>query len=274
MAFHPSISASAVAALIGKNPYRPPYEAMYAILRKESTLKERMTRLENTNQLVSLDMIRRKVSASPDVRHIVNLGIKETDTDENIPAIVERAAETINAVAAARFPGIPENVRREIVKECASDIQKQRGLRNENEVLDQYEVATDTVVTERNTCMRYATFDTFKLCGRIDGYVASLNRIVDSKERTRHWPKVPVYDEIQLRVYMELMKCPEAELVERFPNGQKRNTVFMRDDDEWKSIYDGLVAASQEMMAAASSDEALLKIIQANTFKDETRRIM
>lgn len=274
MAFTPSISASAVAALIGKNPYRPPYEVMYDILRKDRTIEDHINQLQNTHQRVSLNMVRRVVSSSADVRQIVKMGIAETETDENIPAIVDRAAEGIHTLAVQKFPTMPDHVRRAIVNECASDIQKQRGTRNENAVLNEYEAATNTVVTERNTCMRYAAYDTFKLCGRIDGYVASLNRIVDSKERTRQWASVPKYDEIQLRVYMELMKCPEAELVERFPNKTTRTTLFKRDDESWKEIYDGLVSASAEMSEAAQNDVILMKIIDANTFKDETRRIL
>ena len=274
MAFHPSISASSVAALIGKNPYRPPHEVMYSILRKDRTIGDRIYHLENIHQRVSVDMVRRMVSSSTEVRQIVKTGIAETDTNENIPDIVDRAAESIDTLAVQKFPTLPDAVRRAIVKECASDIQKQRGTRNENAVLNEYEVATKTVVSDRNTCMRNATYDTFKLCGRIDGYVATLNRIVDSKERTRHWATVPAYDEIQLRVYMELMKCPEAELVERFPNGTRRNTVFKREDVIWKVIYDGLVSAAAEMAEAALNDDALLKIIESNTFKDETRQIL
>lgn len=271
--FCPSISASTVASLIGLNPYRPRHESMYAIMRKESTLKERMTRLENENQLVSYEAMRRKLAWAPEVRHVVNLGLKESQTNENIPAIVERAAEAINTVARMRFPTMPDHVRAAMVKECASDIHKQRGLQNEDAVLNQYEAATETVVTERNTCMRYADCGSYKLCGRIDGYVESLNRIVDSKERTRQWSTVPIYDEIQMRVYMELMGCPEAELVERFPNGKTRNTIFKRDAAIWKTIHDSLEKVAGEMREAASSDELLLKIIYANTFKDDSRPI-
>lgn len=271
--FCPSISASTVASLIGLNPYRPRHESMYAVMRKETTLKERMTRLENENQLVQYEAIRRKLAWAPEVRHVVNLGVREAQTNQNIPAIVERAGEAINTVARMRFPTIPDDVREALVKECASDIQKQRGLQNEDAVLNEYESTTQTIVTQRNTCMRYANCGTYKLCGRIDGYVESLNRIVDSKERTRHWPSVPIYDEIQMRVYMELMECPEAELVERFPNGKTRNTVYTRDAAIWKTIHDSLEKVAAEMRDAASSDELLLKIIEANTFKDVSRPI-
>jgi len=268
MDFIPEISASAVAAVIGSHRYKSPYEAMYAILKKDKLTKERIQTLESTHSRVSLDSLRRKLSWHPEVREIVNRGLKETEMDEDIPAIVERAKACIETITSLRYPTLPSSVRESVAKDCASEIHKQRGLKNENQVLDQYEAATKTEVTERNTCMRYLNCGDYKLCGRIDGYVATLNRIVDSKERTKYWDEVPVYDEIQLRVYMELMGCPEAELIERFPNGKVRNTIFHRDADRWRAIHEGLVRGAAQMVAASKDDAVLMKIINANTFSD------
>ena len=266
--FKPEIPASAVAAVIGLNAYKSPYEAMYSVLKKDKTIKERIYALEKLHNRVSYYSMQRRIASNPTVRQIVNSGLEETKTNTNIVGIVETAKSTIDTLTAIRYPGLPDNVRKMITKECASEIHKQRGLKNENEVLDQYEVATNTTVTERNTCMRRLSFDEYALCGRIDGYVEQLNRIVDSKERTVKWPDVPIYDEIQLRVYMELMDCPEAELVERFPDGQKRNTVFTRDPVRWKTIHDALSKSAAEMVAASLDDAVLLKIVEANTFED------
>lgn len=268
MDFIPEISASAVAAVIGSHPYKSPYEAMYAILKKDKPTKERIQALETAQSRVSLDSLRRKLSGHPEVREIVNRGLRETEMDEDIPGIVDRAKSAIQTITSLRYPSLPESVRNSVAKECASEIHKQRGLKNENQVLDQYEVATKTEVTERNTCMRYMNCGDYKLCGRIDGYVATLNRIVDSKERTTYWKEVPVYDEIQLRVYMELMGCPEAELVERFPNGKVRNTIFQRDADRWRAIHEALVRGAVQMVSATKDDAALMKIISANTYAD------
>lgn len=266
--FIPEIPASAVAAVIGLNPYKAPYEAMYAILKKDKILKDEIQDLERVHRRVSLDTVRRKVASHSEVRAIVQRGLAETETNSDIPGIVDRAKTSIELLTNLRYPSLPPSVRASIVRECASDIHKQRGTKNENDVLNQYETRTKTQVTDRNTCMRYLKCGDYNLCGRIDGYVASRNRIIDSKERTVHWPEVPVYDEIQMRVYMELMGCPEAELVERFPNGSTRNTLFERDDAQWSQIHARLTAAAQEMISASKDRSVLLKIIEANTFKD------
>lgn len=272
--FVPEISASAVASVLGLNPYRPPYEAMYAILKKDAITKERIKMLEQTHGRVSLDMMRRKAAADPLVKSAVQYGLKEAETahsTEDLNAIATEARQNIGMAVSAKFPSLPPAVRSSIIDECVSDIHKQRGTKNENAVLNQYEAATNTKVTDRNTCMRYANCGAYKLCGRIDGYVAELNRVVDSKERRVKWPEVPMYDEIQLRVYMELMDCPEAELVERFPDGTTRNTIFKRDPAIWARFHEGLVKAAGTMVTASKEDATLLKIINANTYTDGSK---
>lgn len=51
----------------------------------------------------------------------------------------------------------------------ASQIHKQRGLRNENEILDNHEKEAKVIVTDRNTRMARKDFGLFTLLGRIDG---------------------------------------------------------------------------------------------------------
>jgi 16S rRNA G966 N2-methylase RsmD len=262
----PEISASAVAGVIGLHPYKPKYEAIYSILRKDKSFKERIQTLEKQHKRVSIDTIRRQLSASSDVRHIVSRGLRDAATTEDVTGIVGDASKAIGIYANMVYHDVPDNVRKNIVQECASEIQKRRGLQNENDVLDEYQQQTSTQVTERNTVMRRKDCGDYKLCGRIDGYVKSLNRIIDSKERTKFRDAIPVYDEIQLRVYMELMDCPEAELIERFPNRKHRNTIFERDANMWKPIHDGLTDVAALMRDAATDDTKLLKIIESNTF--------
>jgi hypothetical protein len=108
-------------------------------------------------------------------------------------------------------------------------------------------------------------FGTFKLVGRIDGYVESEKRIVDSKERTREWPTVPLYDEIQMRIYMIMTDAREAELVERFPNGTTRHTKYTNDADKWNSLRSAIERAVQKLNTAIENEEELKRIVFMNT---------
>lgn len=70
-AFVPEIAASNVAALIGLNPYRKPYEAMYAILKKSKAVAERIRALETQHKRQPIEKARRLVAADPDVRKVI-----------------------------------------------------------------------------------------------------------------------------------------------------------------------------------------------------------
>lgn len=264
--YKPEISASAVAGLIGMNPYRAPHEVMYQVLQKNAAAKETIRRLENVHRRIPKDLMIRRIAADTDVRKIVSDGLEETRTNPDIRGVVDSAAAKIGIVGALRYSSIPAEERDGIVKEVASAIQKQRGLRNENQILDNYEKDTKTKVTERNTRMVRKDYGPFVLIGRIDGFVESLKRVVDSKERTYFRSEPPMYDEIQMRVYMDLTSAKDAELVERFPNQEVRKTVYTNDADKWTAIHMAIRTASQEIMDAISDEAKLLRIIESNTF--------
>lgn len=71
-----------------------------------------------------------------------------------------------------------------------------------------------------------------------------------------------------MRVYMDLLSCPESELVERFPTGEKRRTVWKNEANKWGAIYQALLGAVHEMGDAVQDEAALLRIIEANTFTE------
>lgn len=264
--FKPEISASSVAALIGMNPYRAPHEVMYQVLQKHAAAKDAIRRLESAHRRIPKDLMIRRIAADQEVRKILSDGLEETRTNPDIRGIVDSATAKIGIIGAFRYGSIPAEERDAIVKEVASGIHKQRGLRNENQILDNYEKETKTKVTERNTRLVRKDYGPFVLIGRIDGYVESLKRIVDSKERTFYRSSPPVYDEIQMRVYMDLLSAKDAELVERFPTQEVRKTVYENDAEKWSAIHMAIRTASQEILDALSDEAKLLRIIESNTF--------
>jgi hypothetical protein len=167
-----------------------------------------------------------------------------------------------------RYAHLGEPVLNRLVSEARGEVSKKRGLNNENSILNTYETVNNVEVVERNTKNLKMDFPTFKLVGRTDGWVAAHNRIVDSKDRTRFFPEVPIYDEIQLRVYMRMSGATEAELLERFPDGRTRTTKFMNDPVQWAVIEDSLTAAVVKMNQALNSPTDLERIVRANTVRD------
>jgi hypothetical protein len=183
----------------------------------------------------------------------------------NVAGVLADVEEQAKLLLDLRSQGFTPQVRDQIAREVRGAVSKQRGLTNENRILDTYETQHEVKVTERNTKTIKKNFGAFTLVGRCDGYVASENRIVDSKDRTRHWPTVPVYDEIQLRCYMNMYNATESELIERFPNGEVRHTRFTNDPEKWAAIQ-LLVERKVEQMNEILNDPAELeRVVFENT---------
>ena len=167
-----------------------------------------------------------------------------------------------------RTPNMTKEMATQLLSDARGEVSKKRGLQNEDGILNTYEKDRKVVVTERNTRMLRMEKDTFTLVGRVDGFVAAENRIVDSKDRTTYWKTVPVYDEIQLRVYMHILDAKEAELVERFPDGTKRNTVFANDPEKWADIEASLRLCARKMTDILADASSLENLVFTNTVEN------
>ena len=164
-----------------------------------------------------------------------------------------------------RTPNMSPEMATQLLSDARGEVAKKRGLQNEDKILNTYEADRKVTVTERNTRMLRMETEHFILVGRTDGFVADLNRVVDSKDRTTYWKTVPVYDEIQLRVYMRMMDAKDSELIEKFPNGTKRNTVFVNDESEWADIEASLNLVARKMNDILADESSLEDIVFANT---------
>lgn len=263
--FVPDISASAVAAVIGLHKYKNVTEAMYDILCKDKVIKERMYKLARDNNRRSLYSIKNEMLNNSTIKDCVSSALTSAETATDMAPVLDAVADQAKVVVALRFAEYPPDVQQMMVDEVRGQVARQRGSANENKILNTYEDAHKVAVTERNSRTFRKTFSNFKLVGRTDGYVASEDRIVDSKDRVRYIENPPIYDEIQLRVYMNLADAREAELVERFPDGRNRVTRYTNDIAKWEAIEEGLTKAADVMQKASENDEELKRIIFANT---------
>jgi hypothetical protein len=261
----PEISASKVAGLIGLHKYQEVAAVMYELLCKDKEIKARIQEMEKLYRRKPFHYVLSDVMRDQSIRDIVDVGMKEVAKTEDVASVLEDVENKAKIILELRCDKYTPEVRGLLAAEVRGRISKQRGLKNENAILDQYEVQNEVKVVERNTKMCKKAFPTFKLIGRTDGYVASENRIVDSKDRTRYFESVPIYDEIQLRCYMEMTGATESELVERFPDGRTRYTKFMNDAQKWKIIEEAIEKAVVKMNTAVEDDNALKQIVFENT---------
>jgi hypothetical protein len=118
-----------------------------------------------------------------------------------------------------------------------SEIQKQRGIRLENIVEDNYEIKTGSIISQRNSYTHFEC-DDYKLIGYLDGMVD--NKVMETKNRKRYWIEPPEYDIIQLRCYMFMKGKLDGILFENFPGHESRSTHVLWNDEEWDDIHDSL----------------------------------
>jgi hypothetical protein len=263
--FIPEISASKVAGLIGLHAYQNVDESMYDLLSRHVPTKALIADIEAREQRVALSKLKDTILRGSAIRDVIYAGIRACDGRSDITSTLADVESHATAVLSLRHAELPQEVRQMLATEVRGAVQKQRGLNKENKILDTYEVDNKVTVKDRNTTTFKKTYDTFKLIGRTDGFVEEHNRIVDSKARTRWWKDVPMYDEIQLRVYMALSGAAESELIESFPDGRVRTTKFTNDADKWTMIYGCLCDAVKKMTEATTNETVLRDIIFANT---------
>lgn len=261
----PEISASKVAGYIGLHRYQNSVEIAYELLCKDPVGKTKIADIERDNNRRSFQKIVNEVLKDGPIRDCVAAGIRDAQVTADVMSVLGNVEEQAGMILELRRDNFAPDVRARIAAEVRGQVSKQRGIKNENSILDTYEVARDVKVTERNTKTVRKDFGTFKLVGRTDGYVASENRIVDSKDRTRFWPEIPLYDEIQLRVYMNMTGATEAELIERFPNRETRHTKFANDPEKWAVLQSAMERATAKLNLALTDDEELKRIVFANT---------
>lgn len=261
----PEISASKVAGYIGLHKYQDANEIAYELLCKDRVAKVKIADIEHVHKRRPFNQVLNEVLKEWSIQDCIHSGIKAAQATTNVSGVLEDTEAKARLVLDLRRDSFTPELRARIATEVRGQVSKQRGLRNENTILDQYETQRDVKVTERNTRTVRKDFGLFKLVGRTDGFVASENRIVDSKDRTRFWAQVPLYDEIQLRVYMNMTGATEAELIERFPDGQVRHTKYMNDEVKWARLQEAIEHATSRINLALHDDEELKRIVFLNT---------
>lgn len=261
----PEISASKVAGFIGLHKYQDANEVMYELLCKNPEIKAKIREIEETNRRRPYNQLVNEILRDSAIQDCVSAGIKAVQNTTDVGSVLAEVNSRALTILDIRKDHLPAALRAELANEVSGKVTKQRGLINENTILDNYEVSRDVKVTERNTKMVRKDFGKFKLIGRTDGFVASENRIVDSKDRTRMWPSVPIYDEIQLRVYMIMTGATESELIERFPDRTTRTTKFMNDPEKWQSLQTALERNTDRLNAIIADPEELKRIVFENT---------
>ena len=218
------------------------------------------------------------IEVSAEERAAVRSEIEVAAVAKKIAAEAVSAAPSVDQALAAveatcqkiidRTPNMAPAMAAQLLADARGEVAKKCGLNTEDKILNTYEAERNVVLTERNTRMLRMEKDTFTLVGRTDGFVASQNRVVDSKNRTRFWTTPPIYDIIQLRVYMHMLNAADSELIEKFPKHPTRHTVYTNDHEEWANIEAALNLATRRMGEILGDASSLEDLVFKNTVEN------
>jgi len=293
MSTKPRFSASDVASLLGRNPYRSKNESLLKVISMMPKFKSLVLDVKTTmgakseREIVAAASpaalkamwasVDQSVGATSDaqvekaistfkqehVRQVVQetLEGKRAPANDALKDIVAKIASGHTTAAAA----LPDLVARaDIVAHVestqehqvlASEIQKRRGTKLEDKAENNYAAATGVEVTGRNSFVDFEC-STYRLIGYLDGMQGE--KVVETKNRKRFWTTPPAYDFVQLRCYMFMKGKKDGVLLENFPGRGPRTTEVPWDDEPWMEIHDGLCDVARTIENITEEDARTL----------------
>ena len=159
----PELSASKVAGFIGLHKYQSPIELYYELLLKDKDARAVVLALETATGRRSFTGLLNEVLKEQPVKDCIYTGIADANKTQNVGGVLEEVEAQARVILDLRRDALPRDVREKLVAEIRGKISKGRGIQNENAILDQYEVARDVKVTERNTKTFRKDYGAFKL---------------------------------------------------------------------------------------------------------------
>jgi hypothetical protein len=212
------IKASDVAAIVGRNPYKPTSEVRADMWKKY--WPETFTGQTKNDRAESVFQTARA----------------KIEVDENLTT--EQKTEVIEHIRSRVYTG--------------------HGTRSEDRTSDKMVVEENVTLKKDNSFYRISICEIgeldFEIVGKIDRIQEDPDgskTLVEIKNRTRRlFKKVPEYEYIQVQTYLQMLNLERARLVEQF-NSQIMSHDIARDDVFWKEIIQSLESFCQELYRAA-----------------------
>ena len=285
----PRFSASDVASLLGRNPYRTKNETLLKILTGMPKYKSVILGLKDTMGVKNEREI--VAEASPSALKAmwksVDQAVGATSDaqvenaitafkQEHVRQVVQETLEGKRAPTCvaleevvARVIAGQTTVENELLTLCvlpevkmaiestqehqvlASEIQKRRGTKLEDKAENDHAAATGIEVTGRNTFVDFECPD-YRLIGYLDGMQGE--KVVETKNRKRFWTVPPAYDFVQLRCYMFMKGKKDGVLLENFPGRGPRTTEVPWNDEQWEEIHEGLCSVARTITNITEED--------------------
>lgn len=218
------INASEIAALIGKNKFKPVEEAYLDCWKRNCP----QTFTGKTKTDVALESLK---SAPKEVRNIFydSFGKKAANSTE-AQANFTQAAEQIAArtdISDEAKAQVTEYMKRKVYTSHGTRTEDRTGLMDPNWKKDSR--THKMAIYERDEAHYF-------IVGKIDRIDESDQTLIEIKNRTRGlFGRVAEYENIQVQVYLQMLDLQKAKLVEQY-NDQVGIAQIVRDDDLWELV--------------------------------------
>lgn len=237
------LKASEVAAILGRNQYKPRKEVFDELWKKYSP--------ETFMGQTKRDKAEAALSASETAQAALKNALAvDAKNSEQVQTVFENAKNIIRA-----DEKLSEVQKAEIIEHVRSKVYTTHGTRSEDKTADKVEVDQGVKLTRDNAFYNYEVCtigDTkFVVTGKIDRIEEKPDGsrvLVEIKNRTnRLFRRVVDYEFIQVQVYLQMLGLVHARLVEQY-NNQVLSHDITRDEELWANeIVPGLRSFCAEL---------------------------
>jgi len=237
------LKASDVAAILGRNQYKPRTEVLDELWKKYSpdTFTGK-TKRDRANEILNV---------SDTAREVLNCvsKIKAKDSTE-VQNIVANVRKHINSDS-----NLSEEQKAEIISHITSNVYTAHGARSEDKTSDKVQSTEGVRLVRDNAFYNYEVCTLgetkFVVTGKIDRIEERPDGskvLVEIKNRTnRLFRRVVDYELIQVQVYLQMLGLVHARLVEQY-NNQVLSHDITRDEEFWtNTIVPGLEQCWKEL---------------------------
>ena len=245
-----TLKASEVAAIIGRNPYKPPNEVRDELWKKywPGTFKGKTKN----------DRAYEALSASEDAREALNSArAVHTKSSDEAESVFVKAKAKIEA-----DENLTTTQKTEVTDFIRSQVYTGHGTRSEDKTSDKVEkdegvrLIRDDSFYNLDVCE--IDGNSFRIVGKIDRIEEKPDgskTLVEIKNRTkRFFNVVPDYEYIQIQTYLQMLNLEKARLVQQF-NSEVRSHAIARNDSFWFDEVMPLLDEFCRDLSSLASDE-------------------
>jgi hypothetical protein len=237
------LKASNVAAMLGRNRYKPRSEVLDELWKKYAPSK--------FTGKTKHDIAEEALKVSIDARAIVESALKvETKDSSQVQKVFKVAKDAINF-----DPKLNNEQKAEVIEHLRSKVYTSHGTRSEDKTSDKVEadegarLVRDDSFYQLEVCkLGDAKYVVMGKIDRIEERPDGSKVLVEIKNRTnRLFRSVPEYEFIQVQVYLQMLGLVHARVVEQY-NNQVMSHDVTRDEEIWvNEILPGLEEFCNEL---------------------------